>query len=46
VDTEEGLFGSCTVLVGTRSGNFLPAFVHRFIDMLAPGLDLDERKAA
>jgi LysR family cys regulon transcriptional activator len=46
VDTEDGLFGSCTVLIATRSGNFLPAFVHRFIGMLAPDAAGAERKAA
>ncbi|MBK4734329.1 LysR substrate-binding domain-containing protein [Noviherbaspirillum pedocola] len=46
VDTEEGLFGSCTVRVATRNGNFLPAFVHRFIEMLMPAAEDGVRKAA
>lgn len=36
------LFGSCTTMLGVRRGIFLPSFAYRFIEMFAPGLNLQQ----
>ena len=45
LETQEGLFGSCTTSLGVRTGTFLPSFAYQFIEMFAPGLKLDQQGA-
>lgn len=41
VETDGQLFGTCTTMLGVRSGVFLPSFAHRFIEMFAPGVQAE-----
>jgi len=39
--TQGELFGTCSTMLAVRKGVFLPSFAYRFIEMFAPGLQLE-----
>jgi LysR family transcriptional regulator, cys regulon transcriptional activator len=46
LETQGELFGRCTTMLAVRSGVFLPSFAYRFIEMFAPGLQLEQLAVA
>ena len=43
--TQGPLFGTCSTMLAVRKSVFLPSFAYRFIEMFAPGLQLEQPSA-